>query len=145
MVSTQGYLWFLDCIQSSFIHVTNSGGVAPNVQPSTVLRIIIIIVYLGLSLLACAGSEFTFQKLMNLFEQLVGVLGRGISLTQAYLHTEKRGHTSVPRVGFERKIPVFEQPQTAWLLQLASLKHSLMKLWARAMDVGSGWRSEVKG
>jgi hypothetical protein len=27
-------------------------------------------------------------------------------------NTEKRGHTSMPRVGFEPKIPVFERPKT---------------------------------
>jgi hypothetical protein len=59
-----------------------------------------------------------FLELMNLCGHLVGLLGRGISPTQGlYLHTEqhnteKRGHTSMPRVGFESMIPVFEQPKT---------------------------------
>jgi hypothetical protein len=47
---------------------------------------------------------------MNLFGQLVGLLGRVIGPTQGlYLHTgqhntEKRGHTSMPRVGFEPSV-----------------------------------------
>jgi hypothetical protein len=54
---------------------------------------------------------------MYLFGQLVGLLGRGIGPTQGvYLHTgqhntEKRGHTSMPRVEFEPTIPVFERPK----------------------------------
>jgi len=34
---------------------------------------------------------------------LLGLLGRGISPTQG---TEKRGHTSMPRAGFEPTIPL---------------------------------------
>jgi hypothetical protein len=58
-----------------------------------------------------------FLKLMNLFKHLVGLLGRGIGPTQGlYIHTgqhntEKRGHTSMPRVGFEPTIPVLERPK----------------------------------
>jgi hypothetical protein len=54
---------------------------------------------------------------MNLFGQLVRLLGRGIGQMQGlYLHTgqhnkEKRGHTSMPRMGFEPTIPVFERPK----------------------------------
>jgi len=53
---------------------------------------------------------------------LVGLLGRGIGLTQGlYLHTgqrnkEKCGHTFMPRVGFEPTIPVLEQPKTVLTL-----------------------------
>jgi hypothetical protein len=51
------------------------------------LLIKIIIIFQGLGLLACSGSEFIFLKLMNLFGQLAGLLGRGISPTQGlYLH-----------------------------------------------------------
>jgi hypothetical protein len=55
---------------------------------------------------------------MNLFKQLVRLLGREIGPTQGlYLHTgqhntEKHGNTSMPRVGFETTIPVFERPKT---------------------------------
>jgi hypothetical protein len=44
--------------------------------------------------------------------------GHGIGPTQGlYLHTEQhnteqRGHTSMPRVGFEPAIPLFERPKT---------------------------------
>jgi len=49
---------------------------------------------------------------MNIYGQMVGLLGRGISPTQGLsLHTgqhntEKRGHTSM-QVGFEPTMPVF--------------------------------------
>jgi len=58
------------------------------------------------------------SEIMNLFGHLVGLLGWGISPTQGlYLHTaqhntEKRGHTSMPRAGFEPAIPVFERSKT---------------------------------
>jgi hypothetical protein len=48
----------------------------------------------------------------------VGLLGRGISPSQGrYLHTEQHkqrinAHTSMPRVGFEPTIPVFERAKT---------------------------------
>jgi len=56
---------------------------------------------------------------------LVGLLGRGIGPTQdLYLHTgqhntEKRGHTTMPRIGFEPMIPVFEQCQRQYVSQTA--------------------------
>jgi len=49
---------------------------------------------------------------MNLFRQLEGLLGRGIGPTQNNTNTEKRGHTSIPRAGYEPMIPVFERPKT---------------------------------
>jgi len=55
---------------------------------------------------------------MNLFGHLVGLLGRGISPTQGHStytgqhNTEKRGHISMPRAGFEPAIPVFERSKT---------------------------------
>jgi hypothetical protein len=54
---------------------------------------------------------------MNLLGHLVGLLGRRIDPTQGlYLHTgqhnpEKRGHTSMHRVGLELKIQVSERPK----------------------------------
>jgi hypothetical protein len=53
-----------------------------------------------------------FSETYESIGQLVGLLGRGISPTQGlYLHTgqhntEKRGHTSMLRVGFEPTFPV---------------------------------------
>jgi hypothetical protein len=54
---------------------------------------------------------------MNVFGYLVGLLGRGIGPTQrsnytGQHNTETRGHTSMPRAGFEPSIPVFERPKT---------------------------------
>jgi len=46
-----------------------------------IIIIIVVVVLKGLGLLAYSGSEFIFLKLMNLFRQLVGLLGRGINPT----------------------------------------------------------------
>jgi hypothetical protein len=57
-----------------------------------------------------------------IYAQSVGLLGRGISPSQSrYLHIEqhkqnKRTHTSMPRVGFEPTIPVFERAKTVHAL-----------------------------
>jgi hypothetical protein len=58
-------------------------------------------------------------RFLNLFTQLVGLLGRGISPSQVrYLHTgqaqtqNKRKQTSMPPVGFEHTIPAFEREKT---------------------------------
>jgi hypothetical protein len=59
-----------------------------------------------------------FSETYESIGQLVGPLGRGIGLTQGlHIHTgqhntEKRGHTSMPRLEFELTIPVFELPKT---------------------------------
>jgi len=59
-----------------------------------------------------------FLKFTNPFGQLIGLLGRGMSPMQGlYVHTgqrntEKRGHTSMPRVGFEFTVPLSERPKT---------------------------------
>jgi len=64
---------------------------------------------------------------MNLFGHLVGLLGRGISPTQVlYLHRttqhmKKRGHTSMPRAGFETAIPAFDWPKTVLALDRAAI------------------------
>jgi hypothetical protein len=82
------------------------------------LIFIIIIVFQGLSLLACSGFRTYFSESYKSIGQLVGLLGREIGPTQGlYLHasqhnTEKRGDTSMLRVGFEPTIPVFERPKT---------------------------------
>jgi hypothetical protein len=63
--------------------------------------------------------QFTvyFLKLMNPFGELVELFRLGIGPTYGfYLHRNhnraKRGQTSMPRVGFETTIPVFERPKT---------------------------------
>jgi hypothetical protein len=59
-----------------------------------------------------------FSEKYETIGQLVELLGRGIGPTQGlYLHigqhnTEKRGHTTMPRVEFEPTIPEFERPKT---------------------------------
>jgi hypothetical protein len=51
------------------------------------IQIIIVVVFQGIGLLACSGSEFYFLKLMNLFRQMLGLLGWGIGSSQGlYLH-----------------------------------------------------------
>jgi hypothetical protein len=63
---------------------------------------------------------------MKLFlEILQGFLDRGLSrckaTTSAGQHnTEKCGHTSMPRVGFEPTIPVFERLKTVRALDCAA-------------------------
>jgi len=60
---------------------------------------------------------------MNLFRQFVGLLGRGIGRMQDFYktNTEKRGHTSMLRVGFKPMIPVFERPNTVRALDRAAI------------------------
>jgi hypothetical protein len=56
-----------------------------------------------------------------IYTQSVGPLGRGISPSQGrYLHTEQHKQTSMPRVGFEPKIPVFELAKTVHALDRAA-------------------------
>jgi hypothetical protein len=56
------------------------------------------------------------------FTEMVGLLGQGISPSQGrYLHTgqhkqNKRTETSIPQVGFEPTIPVFERAKTVHAL-----------------------------
>jgi hypothetical protein len=60
------------------------------------------------------------------FTQSVGLFGRGISPSQcSYLHTgqhkqNKRTQTSMPQVGFEPMIPVFERAKTILALGSAA-------------------------
>jgi hypothetical protein len=68
--------------------------------------------------LTCSGSEFSFSETYKSVGQLVDFLGQVIGPTQGlYLYTgqhntEKSEHTSMPRVGFKPKIPVFEGQKT---------------------------------
>jgi hypothetical protein len=81
------------------------------------LLIILIATFQGLGLVACSKSEFLFSETYDSIGQLVVILGQGTVPTQGlYLHTEhnreKHKHTSMPQVGFETMIPVFEWPKT---------------------------------
>jgi hypothetical protein len=80
--------------------------------------IIIIIILSRIRPLGVLRFRIYFSETYESIGQLVGPPGRGIGPTQGlYLHTgqhntEKRGHTSMPRVGFEPTIPVLERPKT---------------------------------
>jgi hypothetical protein len=64
---------------------------------------------------------------MNLFGQLVGLLGRGDQPDARPLYTlqhkkkKKRAHVSMPQAGFEPANPVFEQPKTVDALDSAGI------------------------
>jgi hypothetical protein len=80
-------------------------------------------------------KDFTFT-FMNVFRHLVGLFGRGIGPTQGpYLHrttqhrTEKRGHTSMPRVGIEATIPVFKQPKAIHASDRSVIGTSKIKIY----------------
>jgi hypothetical protein len=66
-------------------------------------------------------KRFVSLQFLNL-RQSVGLLGREISPSQGrYLNRttktqKKRRQTSMPRVGFEPTIPVFERAKTFWFL-----------------------------
>jgi len=85
-----------------------------------------------------------FLKLKNLFRHLIGHLGRGIGPTQGlYLYTgqhntEKRGHTSMPGVGFEPTISVLERPKTVRALDRAATEtgKNLIKKWNNEYQIG---------
>jgi hypothetical protein len=72
-------------------------------------------------------APWTLFQFLDLFTRSVGFLGRGISPSQGrYLHTgqhkhrTKRTQTSIPQVGFEPTIPVFEQAKTVRVLDRAA-------------------------
>jgi hypothetical protein len=77
----------------------------------------------GSTALCWTSAAFQF---FNLFTQSVGLLGRGIKLSQGrYLHTgqhkqNKGTLTSMPRKGFEPTIPVFERAKTVHDLDRAA-------------------------
>jgi hypothetical protein len=80
--------------------------------------------YLSMALQPFVEPWPLFQFL-ELFTRSVGLLGRGISSSQGlYLHTRqhkqnKRTQTSMPQVGFEPTIPVFERAKTVHALDPA--------------------------
>jgi hypothetical protein len=81
-------------------------------------------IYLSMALQPLVDLDSFFSFLIYI--QSVGLLGRGISPSQGrYLHTEqykqnKRTQTSMPRVGFEPIIPVFERVKTVHASDLAT-------------------------
>jgi hypothetical protein len=85
----------------------------------------------GSTALVDLGRFFSFL----IYTQSVGLLGRGISPSQGrYLHRttqtqNKRTQTSMPRVGFELTIPVFEQEKTVHDLDRAATVIGLSKLY----------------
>jgi hypothetical protein len=76
----------------------------------------------GSTALVDLGRFFSFL----IYTQSVGLLGRGISPSQGlYLHRitqtqNKRIQISMPRVGFEPMIPVFERAKTVCALDSAA-------------------------
>jgi len=67
--------------------------------------IFVIIMFQGIVLLACSGSEFVFLKLMNLLDSRTGL----------YLHRttkQRKTHISMSRVESESTIPMFKRPKT---------------------------------
>jgi hypothetical protein len=82
-----------------------------------VVVVVVIIIFQGLDFLACSGSEFIFWNLWIYWT--VGRIpctwdrpdARPLPTHRATQH-RKKGHTSVPRVGFEPMIPVFKRPKT---------------------------------
>jgi hypothetical protein len=72
----------------------------------------IYLIYLSVALQSFVGPWPLFQFLYPL-TQSVGLLGRGISPSQdRYLRTEQRKQISLPEVGFEPTIPLFERTKT---------------------------------
>jgi hypothetical protein len=82
-------------------------------------------IYLSVAVQPFVGPLSLFQFL-DLFTQSVGLLGRGISPSQGrYQHTgqhkqNKRTQTSMPQMGFENTIPVFEVTKTVHVLDRAA-------------------------
>jgi hypothetical protein len=96
----------------------------------------IIIVFQGLGLLVCSGLRIYFLKLMNLFRTVGRTPWMGdrpdARPLPTHTHThrgknnrEKCGHTSMPRVGFEPTIPVFERPKTVRASDCSAIGTSL--------------------
>jgi hypothetical protein len=99
--------------------------------PYLILHALLHVVYLSISIsisvygstaLVDLGRFFSFL----IYTQSLGLLGRGISPSQGlYLYTEqhkqnKRTQTSMPRVGLEATIPVFERAKTVHSLDRAA-------------------------
>jgi hypothetical protein len=81
----------------------------------------------------CASvKHFVSLQFLNL-RHSVGLLGRGISPTQGrYVHwttqtKNKRRQTSIPCVGFEPTIPVFERSRTFHALDRAATVIGILK------------------
>jgi len=87
-------------------------------------------------------------------DPLGGESARRISPAYTGQHnTQKRGHTSVPRAGFETAIPVFEQTKTVGALDRAAIGTGLsvslvkdkLKLHFRKFCSILPWRHIQKG
>jgi hypothetical protein len=68
---------------------------------------------------------FAAFSVFIIYTQSVGLLVRGISPSQGRLHTtaetqNKRAQTSMPRLGFKPRIPVFEWAKTVHALDRAA-------------------------
>jgi hypothetical protein len=95
--------------RTPYIYLTTHPPIHPSIHPPT---------YLPMTLQPFVGPCALFQ-FPDLFTQSVGLLGREISPSQGrYLHAghqktqNRRTYTSMPQVGFEPSIPVFEQVKT---------------------------------
>jgi hypothetical protein len=88
----------------------------------TIYFVVVVVVFQGLGLLSCSGSEFIFWNLW-----IYWTVGRtpwtGDRPDKRPLPTqdsnppEKHRHISMPRVGFEPTIPVFERQKTVCVLE----------------------------
>jgi hypothetical protein len=85
---------------------------------SLVFRWLLVIMYVSAALVDL-GRLFSFL----LYTQQVWLLRRGISLSQnRYLHTEQHKQISMPRLGLELRISVFERRKTVHALDRAATR-----------------------
>jgi hypothetical protein len=88
-----------------------------NIYLSIYLSIYSYLSTYGSTVLVYLGRFFSFL----IYTQLVGLLGRGITPRKAATYTQNiRTQTSIPRVGFEPTIPVFERATTVHDLDRAA-------------------------
>jgi hypothetical protein len=79
-------------------------------------------IYLSMALQPFFFGPWPLFQFLNLFTQLIGLLGREISLSQGYYlyKQNKRTQTSMPQVGFESTIPVFDRAKKIHALDRAA-------------------------
>jgi hypothetical protein len=98
-------------------------------------------IYLSMALQPFSGLLPLFQFL-ELFTQSVALNGRCTSPSQGrYLHTGQRKHrintqTSMPRVGFEPTIPVFERAKTVHAIDRRATAIGLIQYYAPKLFAG---------
>jgi hypothetical protein len=103
-----------------------------------IIWIIIIINFQVLGLLACSGFRTYFSETY----ESIWTVGRTTWTgdrpdarplpTQDNTTQKNAGHTSMPRVGFEPKIPVFERPKTVRALDCSATgTGKLYELWTK--------------